>query len=143
MRLWHNELDVHRQIARRVSGSYVILSGQILFALPDAVKVGNTFFFSSRSRHTRCLSDWSSDVCSSDLWAATKRSRRPTTTSATIRKTTRCWPVRSEERRVGKGCRSRWSPYHYKKNTPPALRRTWAHVPHVSDGSLRLHAIPR
>src|SRR6195952_5946521 len=24
-------------------------------------------FFSSRSRHTRCLSDWSSDVCSSDL----------------------------------------------------------------------------
>src|SRR5258705_1902487 len=28
------------------------------------------FFFSSRRRHTRCLSDWSSDVCSSDLsWA--------------------------------------------------------------------------
>src|ERR1039458_3390392 len=26
-----------------------------------------TFFFSSRRRHTRCLSDWSSDVCSSDL----------------------------------------------------------------------------
>src|SRR5262245_58445314 len=24
------------------------------------------FFFSSRRRHTRCLSDWSSDVCSSD-----------------------------------------------------------------------------
>ena len=23
---------------------------------------------------------------------------------------------RSEERRVGKECRSRWSPYHYKKN---------------------------
>src|SRR5262245_49872466 len=28
-------------------------------------------FFSSRRRHTRCLSDWSSDVCSSDLAAAT------------------------------------------------------------------------
>src|SRR5947199_1787518 len=30
------------------------------------------FFFSSRRRHTRCLSDWSSDVCSSDLcsWAS-------------------------------------------------------------------------
>src|SRR5205814_5619574 len=31
------------------------------------------FFFSSRRRHTRCLSDWSSDVCSSDLivyWGA-------------------------------------------------------------------------
>src|ERR1035441_10872127 len=26
------------------------------------------FFFSSRRRHTRCLSDWSSDVCSSDLY---------------------------------------------------------------------------
>src|SRR5215203_6667132 len=31
------------------------------------------------------------------------------------------WPqpagrTRSEERRVGKECRSRWSPYHYKKN---------------------------
>src|ERR1039458_10530303 len=25
------------------------------------------FFFSSSRRHTRCLSDWSSDVCSSDL----------------------------------------------------------------------------
>src|SRR5262245_5295444 len=27
----------------------------------------NLFFFSSIRRHTRCLSDWSSDVCSSDL----------------------------------------------------------------------------
>src|SRR5262245_25393461 len=27
---------------------------------------GLDFFFSSRRRHTRCLSDWSSDVCSSD-----------------------------------------------------------------------------
>src|ERR1039458_10706823 len=27
-------------------------------------------FFSSRRRHTRCLSDWSSDVCSSDLLQA-------------------------------------------------------------------------
>src|SRR5205814_7967329 len=26
------------------------------------------FFFSGRRRHTRCLSDWSSDVCSSDLF---------------------------------------------------------------------------
>src|ERR1039458_10665361 len=29
------------------------------------------FFFSSRRRHTRCLSDWSSDVCSSDLFQCT------------------------------------------------------------------------
>src|SRR3712207_6002770 len=27
---------------------------------------------------------------------------------------------RSEERRVGKECRSRWSPYHYKKKVNPA-----------------------
>src|SRR6266496_2468399 len=27
----------------------------------------NSFFFSSRRRHTRSLRDWSSDVCSSDL----------------------------------------------------------------------------
>src|SRR3989454_4252438 len=32
------------------------------------------FFFSSRRRHTRLQGDWSSDVCSSDLW----RSRSPT-----------------------------------------------------------------
>src|SRR5205814_5346667 len=37
------------------------------------------FFFSSRRRHTRCLSDWSSDVCSSDLHdvIATSRSDEP------------------------------------------------------------------
>src|SRR5438093_6287920 len=27
----------------------------------------SSFFFSSRRRHTRLVSDWSSDVCSSDL----------------------------------------------------------------------------
>src|SRR5256885_8835579 len=27
-----------------------------------------SFFFSSRRRHTRLQGDWSSDVCSSDLW---------------------------------------------------------------------------
>src|SRR3989449_8421628 len=30
--------------------------------------VGVFFFFSSRRRHTRCSRDWSSDVCSSDLF---------------------------------------------------------------------------
>src|SRR5256886_5003854 len=32
-----------------------------------------TFFFSSRRRHTRFDCDWSSDVCSSDLLAATTK----------------------------------------------------------------------
>src|SRR5690606_8583905 len=31
------------------------------------------FFFSSRRRHTRFSRDWSSDVCSSDLYAAMRR----------------------------------------------------------------------
>src|SRR5215203_7051221 len=42
---------------------------------------------------------------------------------------------RSEERRVGKECRSRWSPYHYKKKTTrtrlhgPALRQQGVELP--------------
>src|SRR6478736_367490 len=35
-------------------------------------------------------------------------------------------PDRSEERRVGKECRSRWSPYHSKKKAePPTCARGW------------------
>src|SRR5471030_1459292 len=72
---------------------------------------GGGFFFSSRRRHTRCLSDWSSDVCSSDLRTAPRR--RPSGRRCNCH--SRQFPRRSEERRVGKECRSRWSPYHYKK----------------------------
>src|SRR2546429_9914968 len=37
--------------------------------VPDAcVRIVFFFFFSSRRRHTRCSRDWSSDVCSSDLY---------------------------------------------------------------------------
>src|SRR5256884_4185518 len=35
------------------------------------------FFFSSRRRHTRCSRDWSSDVCSSDLFLAAAPRWRP------------------------------------------------------------------
>src|SRR5262245_5775200 len=42
------------------------------------------FFFSSRRRHTRCLSDWSSDVCSSDLAVLIGRSLFTTRTFAPI-----------------------------------------------------------
>src|SRR5215472_18003964 len=73
------------------------------------------FFFSSRRRHTRCLSDWSSDVCSSDLWTVVLEG--PSTVHSSGEKA--AFVVmprsRSEERRVGKECRSRWSPYHEKK----------------------------
>src|SRR5437016_9258443 len=33
----------------------------------ERVRCCRVFFFSSRRRHTRLVSDWSSDVCSSDL----------------------------------------------------------------------------
>src|SRR6478672_13442620 len=71
------------------------------------------FFFSSRRRHTRSDRDWSSDVCSSDLpTAAASRCARARSgrRRASVRQR-----GRSEERRVGKECRSRWSPYHEKK----------------------------
>src|SRR5215510_6676506 len=45
-------------------------------------------------------------------------SRSITARSRARRSHTGCWKKsasRSEERRVGKECRSRWSPYHYKK----------------------------
>src|SRR5436190_23010075 len=82
------------------------------------------FFFSSRRRHTRSLCDWSSDVCSSDLDArGTCRflplPARPTSVTfvpaSASPSTDRHGSPRSEERRVGKECRSRWSPYQYKK----------------------------
>src|ERR1039458_10556697 len=38
-----------------------------VFGVAPCVLVSCIFVFSSRRRHTRCLSDWSSDVCSSDL----------------------------------------------------------------------------
>src|SRR5260370_42034183 len=39
-------------------------------SVPESIGVakGHVFFFSSRRRHTRFKCDWSSDVCSSDLW---------------------------------------------------------------------------
>src|SRR2546430_13346045 len=95
------------------------------------------FFFSSRRRHTRFDCDWSSDVCSSDLnenidvltadviddhlgfiargaddlsnlELGLQRLERATHTPDGVIEQM----IRSEERRVGKECRSRWSPYH-------------------------------
>src|SRR5256884_3073929 len=51
------------------------------------------FFFSSRRRHTRCSRDWSSDVCSSDLFLL--RTATPPLGGATGKKVLRL-------RRVGK-----------------------------------------
>src|SRR3546814_1157851 len=87
------------------------------------------FFFKQKTAYEMRISDWSSDVCSSDLSAPSTvlrrwlrhrrppcRCRRRTSSSGSP---TRCGGRahgRSEERRVGKECvstcRSRWSPYH-------------------------------
>src|SRR5690606_41179606 len=96
------------------------------------------FFFSSRRRHTRFSRDWSSDVCSSDLLNVTEApgtaqmveavtiddaSKSFSDTTTTIKVSISLMPlhiypkcpnsstpaVRSEERRVGKECRSRGS----------------------------------
>src|SRR2546430_9792776 len=96
-------------------------------------------FFSSRRRHTRFDCDWSSDVCSSDLGApvrdpagsllgavlvfrditARRQNEKARGLLAAIVESSEdaivsknLDGVRSEERRVGKECRSRWSPYH-------------------------------
>src|SRR5262245_64127162 len=62
------------------------------------------FFFSSRRRHTRCLSDWSSDVCSSDL--STRIASHSWTPYSAARRGVRCPRVRSDSRRHGGGPRS-------------------------------------
>src|SRR5947199_10224672 len=59
------------------------------------------FFFSSRRRHTRCLSDWSSDVCSSDLEWFFPLSMKNHSLNM-LRRTGEPALRRSEERRVGK-----------------------------------------
>src|SRR2546430_6891611 len=95
------------------------------------------FFFSSRRRHTRFDCDWSSDVCSSDLDGTLTVGAMTTYTELMASAEAKARPIlaevvgtiadvqvrnrgtiggnvcaRSEERRVGKECRSRWSPYH-------------------------------
>src|SRR5437660_7214325 len=72
------------------------------------------FFFSSRRRHTRWPRDWSSDVCSSDLVLTGQESLFPGAVQGLrglVDKTRhRGKEDRSEERRVGKECRSRFAP---------------------------------
>src|SRR3546814_8129632 len=75
------------------------------------------FFFKQKTAYDMRISDWSSDVCSSDLHLG-----EPSTaaTGGPLPGGQHGHPHdrhhRSEERRVGKECvstcRSRWSPYH-------------------------------
>src|SRR3546814_5364358 len=92
------------------------------------------FFFKQKTAYEMRISDWSSDVCSSDLRRVVRRQRRrqPAAAAGVLRDARRD-PARQaggqravqpaghrlEERRVGKECvstcRSRWTPYHEKK----------------------------
>src|SRR3546814_1877991 len=94
------------------------------------------FFFKQKTAYEMRISDWSSDVCSSDLWSRRDGrwgldQRLAIRDFDEIRDVTAMYEhdvgrrdrsdpsyavLRSEERRVGKECvstcRSRWSPYH-------------------------------
>ena len=87
----------------------------------DGVVLNNFvfFFFKQKTAYDILTCDWSSDVCSSDLTllefaiplALVAGLNLTTVTLRIIRGLTRRGR-RTEERRVGKECRSRWSPYH-------------------------------
>src|SRR3546814_16259325 len=82
------------------------------------------FFFKQKTAYEMRISDWSSDVCSSDLHRVIGQHlpdrvdrHHPARGDQQV---AWLWLVRSEERRVGKECvstcRSRWSPSHSKQN---------------------------
>src|SRR3546814_9960170 len=77
------------------------------------------FFFKQKTAYDMRISDWSSDVCSSDLYFEVNSallSRTQVYELQHLQPEEVAVIVRSEERRVGKECvstcRSRWSPYH-------------------------------
>src|SRR3546814_12488470 len=84
-------------------------------------------FFKQKTAYELRISDWSSDVCSSDLAEASQNGFGDRIPTKLLRMSAMSVSLscptgsdgRSEERRVGKECvstcRSRWSPYHKKK----------------------------
>src|SRR3546814_2298027 len=81
------------------------------------------FLFKQKTAYEMRISDWSSDVCSSDLAesrliivAVAVRIGKGARHARGVAPGERVVVDRSEERRVGKECvstcRSRWSPYH-------------------------------
>src|SRR5260370_24889220 len=91
----------------------------------DQVSDANVVFVSSRRRHTRFKCDWSSDCAlpisphvSGNPIHVGEHLQEALQSDILIRLGAELGPVgihtaeRSEERRVGKECRSRWSPYH-------------------------------
>src|SRR3546814_11648431 len=102
------------------------------------------FFFSSRRRHTRCALVTGVQTCALPICPAMPSpsrticpSLRTSKLSVSHRSIKRnaVSNRRSEERRVGKECvstcRSRWSPYHYKKKySKNKTKSTQSHTQH-------------
>src|SRR3546814_20952258 len=93
------------------------------------------FFFKQKTAYEMRISDWSSDVCSSDLFFIVLAEDhildvRPAGCQNLLLDSAH--GQRSEERRVGKECvspcRSRWSPYHKKKKKNHMLYTCTHHV---------------
>src|ERR1035441_11126246 len=101
-------MDLERTVAQRVRNGFMLN--------PTAAMRVSKESFASRRCHTRCLSDWSSDVCSSDLQAIRAWEQVSKTGDraelASLPESSALWHKRSEERRVGKECRTPWWPYH-------------------------------
>src|SRR3546814_8421482 len=99
------------------SSSSQIVYFSVFFFFVDCWFFCFFFFFKQKTAYEMRISDWSSDVCSSDPYRARHRPARPDHRQAAARRLApRAGRGRSEERRVGKECvstcRSRWSPYH-------------------------------
>src|SRR5213083_3134879 len=77
------------------------------------------FFFKQKTAYEMTASDWSSDVCSSDLQLIEQQQLGVVVDQ--LLQPSHDLFVRSEERRVGKECsllcRSRWSPDHSQRKT--------------------------
>ena len=78
-------------------------------------------FFKQRTADEMGTGDWSADVCSSDLDRERERERERESVSGRGCVNQDDIGDRSEERRVGKECRSRRSPYYQKKNPTHVL----------------------
>src|SRR5438034_5515221 len=107
---------VGRRVVRRLLDGGWKVRALVLEAernrLPEDTNLEAAFFFASRRRHTSALCDWSSDVCSSDLGLLPREYQEAGpwlgTGARGLRAVDRGHLARSEERRVGKECRSRW-----------------------------------
>src|SRR5450830_1984331 len=73
------------------------------------------FFFFQAEDGIRARNVTGVQTCALPILAARCSAKSPSSSSAPSRRPFLSPAARSEERRVGKECRSRWSPYHSKK----------------------------